>query len=57
MHELTRLANNYGTDKGSEHKDYIHCYTEFYGPLLNHRRNDLKNVGSSNFHEEAYSRR
>ena len=40
MHELTRLANYYGTDKGSEHKDYIHCYTEFYGPLLNHRRNE-----------------
>lgn len=44
MHELTRLANYYGTDKGSEHNDYIHCYTEFYGPLLNHRRNDLKNM-------------
>jgi hypothetical protein len=44
MHELTRLANYYGTDKGSEHNDYIHCYTEFYGPLLNHRRNNLKNM-------------
>ena len=44
MHELTRLANLYGTDKGSEHNEYIHCYTEFYGPLLNHRRYDLKNM-------------
>ena len=44
MHELTRLANKYGTDKGTEHFKYAHAYTEFYGPFLKPYKKTIKNM-------------
>jgi len=40
MHELTEIAKRIGrSDKATSH-----LYTEFYGPLLEPRRNTIKNV-------------
>ena len=40
MHELTKIAKRIGrSDKATSH-----CYTEFYGPLLEPRRDSIRNV-------------